>query len=556
MKIRQLTIENFRGIKKLDWKPEPDNILCLVGHGDSSKSTLLRAIEYVLYPKWNLQIRDTDFYLCDPVKNKIIVRIILGELPAYLEGSIDLVWHWNKEKKEICDLQEHENNSSGSTESVFVIELTIDDTLEPKWTLKGESGLDEELSTKRRNSFNLIRLDNSSERNFQWKYNTLLTRLTESGYDKDVRSLLSDAGRSARGNFDASTLPDHLKKSSEMISNEARIFGAGHNGLIPNIDVFCPDALCLHDNNNVPIYMLGEGSKKLLLLSMEKILLELGKEKNDQHLVIMDEIERGLEPHRLRHLVLILRRMMEQYNSQAIIATHSPTTIVEIGEFGVYRVKNDNGEVKVEKVPDASRIRKEPEGFFINDVILCEGNTELGIMRAFKEEWMRKYNQAVEHKGVYFIRAHGSEMSHYAGSYKESLGYRVCVYRDSDAKIELPAEVKDVFEYDGSINIEQAICKDAPLDLIKEMIDFCKTSGFDGVPGFDEKNFSTKNRETLASFLHDCNDEKGAFRNIGDAEKLGKMIVKYSKQFPTSSTLIDTINKIEKWIYEDITEKS
>lgn len=556
MKIRQLIIENFRGIKKLDWKPEDDNIVCLVGHGDSSKSTILRAIDYVLYPKWNLKIRDTDFYLCDPVKNKIVIRIVIGELSAYLEGSGDLIFHWNKEKGEFCDLLEKENDNSGFVEPVFVIELTIDDTLEPKWTLKGESDLDEELSTKRRNSFNLIRLDNSGERNFQWKYNTLLTKLTESGYDKDVRSLLSDAGRSARSSFDTSKLPDHLKNSSEMISNEARIFGAGHNGLIPNIDVFCPDALCLHDSNNVPIYMLGEGSKKLLLLSMEKILLKLGKEKNDQHLVLMDEIERGLEPHRLRHLILILRRMMEQYNSQAIIATHSPTTIVEIGGFGVYRVRNENGEVKVEKVSDASKIRTEPEGFFINDVILCEGNTELGIMRAFKEEWMKKHSQAVEHKGAYFIRAHGSEMKHYADSYKESLGYRVCVYRDSDTKVKLPSEIKDVFEYDGSINIEQAICKDAPFDLVREIIDFCKTNDFEGIPEINENNFSAENREALASFLHDCNGGKGAFRNIGDAEELGKMILKYSGSFPNGSTLINTINNIEKWIYGNGAEKS
>lgn len=548
MKVRQLIIENFRGVKKLDWSPENDDIVCLVGHGDSSKSTILKAIEYVLYPRWSLHIKDTDFYLCDPVKNKIVIRMVVGELPPYLKYNFDnLICHWNKEKKELCSLQEGEDNDL-SIESVLVVELKIDDTLEPKWVLKGESDLEEELSSTRRGLFNMARLDNSNEHSFQWKQNTLLTKLTESGSDGDIKSLLSEAGRGARRGFDKNKLPEHFKTVAENISNEAKILGAGHSGLSPNLDIFHPDAICLHDINDVPVYMLGEGSKKLLLLSMEKILLESGKDKKRQHLTIIDEIERGLEPHRLRHLILMLKRMMEEYSSQAFIATHSPTTIVEIGEFGVYRVKNNNGDIKVVKVADDNvrKMRKAPEGFFINNVILCEGKTELGVLRAFKEQWVKKYKEAPENKGVYFIFANGDELPHYAKSFSEELGYRVCVYCDSDKSTTLPDEIKDVFKYDGSINIEQALCNDAPTELLKDIRDFCKKSGFGEAP---------EEKEKLATFLHDCNDGKGAFRTIGNAEELGKMILKYSDRFPPNSTLLDTINKIETWIYDDKTKK-
>ncbi len=41
-RIRHLAIRNFRSIKALDWSPAP-GINCLIGPGDSGKSTILDA---------------------------------------------------------------------------------------------------------------------------------------------------------------------------------------------------------------------------------------------------------------------------------------------------------------------------------------------------------------------------------------------------------------------------------------------------------------------------------------------------------------------------------
>ncbi|MBB3394208.1 MULTISPECIES: AAA family ATPase [unclassified Rhizobium] len=45
--IRTIEIENFRGIKKLQWHPKP-GVNCLIGPGDSGKSTILDAIDLCL----------------------------------------------------------------------------------------------------------------------------------------------------------------------------------------------------------------------------------------------------------------------------------------------------------------------------------------------------------------------------------------------------------------------------------------------------------------------------------------------------------------------------
>jgi putative ATP-dependent endonuclease of the OLD family len=47
MRVRKLTIQNFRGIRELDWDIPSKNILCFIGRGDSTKSTILEALRRV-----------------------------------------------------------------------------------------------------------------------------------------------------------------------------------------------------------------------------------------------------------------------------------------------------------------------------------------------------------------------------------------------------------------------------------------------------------------------------------------------------------------------------
>ena len=80
MRIRHLSVRNFRGIRELDW-PVPDrNVMCLIGRGDSTKSTILEALRRVFHPQWNLSFDDADFHLCDPA-NPITIEVVLGRLP-------------------------------------------------------------------------------------------------------------------------------------------------------------------------------------------------------------------------------------------------------------------------------------------------------------------------------------------------------------------------------------------------------------------------------------------------------------------------------------------
>lgn len=62
MVVRKLTIANFRGIERLEWViPADKKLICIIGAGDSGKTTVLDALDWLLGDRWNLPISFADF---------------------------------------------------------------------------------------------------------------------------------------------------------------------------------------------------------------------------------------------------------------------------------------------------------------------------------------------------------------------------------------------------------------------------------------------------------------------------------------------------------------
>lgn len=84
MQIRLLKVSNFRGISALDWKPGSP-FCCLIGAGDSGKSTLLDAVEATLSSRW-FSFTEPDFLSCD-TSNPIVIEATIGELSRALKSD-------------------------------------------------------------------------------------------------------------------------------------------------------------------------------------------------------------------------------------------------------------------------------------------------------------------------------------------------------------------------------------------------------------------------------------------------------------------------------------
>ena len=68
MRIVALEVQNFRGIKHSKVVIPVKRVLCFVGAGDSTKSTLLEAIRWNLLQSWVINAADSDFYSITDVK--------------------------------------------------------------------------------------------------------------------------------------------------------------------------------------------------------------------------------------------------------------------------------------------------------------------------------------------------------------------------------------------------------------------------------------------------------------------------------------------------------
>ena len=125
MRIVTLEIQNFRGIKHSKITFPEKRILCLVGAGDSTKSTLLEAIRWNLLQGWVINVTDSDFYKCN-TEEPIIIRGTYTEIPdtliseekygfflrsgkavaaSFERQDSDFSWMMNQKTLMICALQ-------------------------------------------------------------------------------------------------------------------------------------------------------------------------------------------------------------------------------------------------------------------------------------------------------------------------------------------------------------------------------------------------------------------------------------------------------------------
>lgn len=288
MQIRQLKIRNFRGIATLDWSPERP-FCCLIGAGDTGKSSILDAIEATLSPRWFV-FGEPDFHCCDTASS-IVIEATVGELSRQLmsDERFGLYTRGWSRAGELRDEPEDDD------EAVLTVRLTVDATLEPVWELVCDR-LDHPrtLSNRDRMLFGLIRLAGEDARHLAWGQGSVLSRLT--GDTDGAAARLAQAYRAARDNANLDEI-ESLTNAASQAEAFARSLGAYINdsyepGLELGRSGMSSSAIALHDSG-VPLRLAGLGTRRLATLAIQKSAMSEGA------IVLVDEIEHGLEPHRI-----------------------------------------------------------------------------------------------------------------------------------------------------------------------------------------------------------------------------------------------------------------
>lgn len=416
MRIRHLKIENFRGIKALDWTV-PDGLSCLIGPGDSTKTTILDAVELALLPRWAVALDDADFFSAD-TRTPIVIEVTIGDLPLQLRSQNRFGMElrgWTKDGKVV-------DEPGDDDESVLTIRFTADDSLEPRWLVVNERNSDgRPISHRDRALLGSTRLGGGSDRQFTWGTGTLLARLSD---NERASQELAAAARTARANADLGKVQG-LKESVDRVVVLAKKMGlslrAARAHLDPSAVSLRSGAMALHEGE-VPIRRSGLGSRMLLLLAMQVELARAGA------IGLVDEIEQGLEPHRLRAVL----RALKKDGGQMLVTSHAPVAVHEMGPSNTVIVRNHSGTTTARSVPMNLRpfLLKSTDTLLARKVLVCEGMTELGFCRHLDERWGGA-GTTFAIGGVALCYGNGSEAPQIALNFR-SLGYDVLVFGDSD----------------------------------------------------------------------------------------------------------------------------
>ncbi|UES44299.1 ATP-dependent nuclease [Roseibium aggregatum] len=469
MRIRQIKISNFRGIRELVWAVPDQRVLCLVGRGDSTKSTVLEALRRAFHPQWNLSFDDADFYQCTPA-NPISIEVVLGDLP---DSFLDLEKYghwlcgWNAETLALTD------DPGDGLEDVLRVRLAVADDLEPLWTIiKGDEDQGTPFKASDRSKVAVSLIGAVADRHLTWSRGSILSQLTQT---ENINSSLAGAARAAKAALDAQRAEDLVSfdEVARTAETTARTLGVNVAGAYrAHLDTDAINVrmagLALHDGD-LPLRQLGLGSRRMLTTGLQKQALRT------PHITLFDEVEVGLEPHRIARL---LKHLKDDDTGQYFLTTHSPVVLRELTVDDLHMVHCDAGQINVvaANMPGISdsiqgKIRTGAEAFLAPKVIVCEGATEVGFLRGLDDHWVA--NEGMEsfaYRGIALFDANGASKIQEIAENLKALGYDVAVLADSDERVQFSdAHANDlrnagilVAKWDGALSIEERVFADLP----------------------------------------------------------------------------------------------
>lgn len=565
MKIRHIEINNFRGIKNLTWAINKD-IVCLIGPGDSTKTTILDAIDVTLTSQYNYQFDDGDFYNCN-TDNDIDIKLTIGDLPDYMLSEFKYGLYmrgWNYEEG-LTD----EPNKDGY-ENVLTIRLTVDKSLEPEWLLFTERKMEEKyLSNKQRDSFGLRRVSDYVDKHLSWGKGSALNKITDELKTENINDLMVHALRAARKEI---TLDknDKINGTIKIANDSAKDFGVPQKSdYKANVDtkaLMLGYSSIILTEEEVPLRLLGKGSKKLLAtgLQMNSIV--------DGAIILIDEIETALEPNRICRL---LRTIKEKNKGQFFITSHSDTVVSELGGNDLVVVRNKDGVTKCLNLSEEinGTIRKVPYGVFSKKVFIGEGKTEEGFLRKLESHWVSEGNTNFTYNGVSVIQGGGNTFFKIANDFQE-LGYTAsCLIdtdiiknnKDSEKEIEeLKAKGVVIFNWEDNKSIEERIILDLPIEALQELIDFLFNNFGEGILQslIGDKYNSTWGKEIVEweskgfpeneyriSIGKSLKTKDKWLKNNSGGEKLAEIVINYLDKIKDKNSY-KVIEEIKNWIYE------
>jgi hypothetical protein len=394
----------------------------------------LDAIDFCLGARRSVSLTDADFYSLN-VEEPISITITIGELDDALK-SLETYGAYLRSFNEDTGVIDDEPEASGET--VLTVNMKAGSDLEPIWTLVSKraenQGQSRFLSWGDRARLSPNRIGALADHNLAWRRGSVLNRLSEER--ADTSAALAKAARDARAAF-GNAADAQLGETLNIVKQTAAELGIPVGGeLKAMLDAhsvsFSGGTIALHGADGVPLRALGVGSTRLLLAGLQRTAAK------EATVILIDELEYGLEPHRIVRLLGSLGAKEAQPPLQGFITTHSPTALRELSGNQLAIVRKRDGVHSVSLVGTANdvqgTIRLHPEAFLAPSVLVCEGASEVGFIRGLDQQAVANGHTSINAFGVCLVDAKGVSKLYQRATPFVGLNYRVGILRDDDVQ--------------------------------------------------------------------------------------------------------------------------
>jgi putative ATP-dependent endonuclease of OLD family len=367
--IRHLSILRFRGIEKLSWFPEKGMNL-LLGGGDVGKSTILDAIALLLNPTNAATLSDADYWQrCHEEGFEIAATMSLPLSCGIVEQrKTSWPWEWGEEG---AKLPNPEANDGQPADPVFCVRVCGTSDFELQHEICQPDETFDHFPVSVRRNIGVVRLsgDDRNDRDIRLLQGsaldrllsdpTLRSRLADKLGETDIHGELKDGPKAALAELDdrfqKRTLPGRL--SLGLVGGP----GFSLNALI--------GLTAAKNEVMLPLSSWGAGTRRLAAL-------EVAAAHHVEHpIMVVDEIERGLESYRQR----ILIEELVASPSQVFVTTHSAPAVHAAAEATLWYV-DAGGAVGRLPATVAAQQKRDPETFLARVAVIAEGATEVGFV--------------------------------------------------------------------------------------------------------------------------------------------------------------------------------
>ncbi|MDY6249530.1 MAG: AAA family ATPase [Bacteroidaceae bacterium] len=546
--ITKLIIRNYRGVKELSQEFGDEKLIVLIGRGDSGKSTILSAINAALSPSWNLSFSDLDFYNQD-TSQPIEIELTIKELPS------DLL----KESKFGFYLQNDLDEDCKPGEEQIILKLTVDKTLEPRWVVKARpetNNEDKPISGSDRALFAVNFISDYTDHQFAYNRQSPLYALTKANLTdgNTIEHVKAELIRAMSASVDGEKLTP-LNAPLESLKQTAGMLGLNVSDLCAHIDIkenpYTGNSIALHDDK-LPYRLHGKGSKRLMSIAIQTELTKHGG------IVLVDELEQGLEPDRIVTLTRILKGTK---SGQVFITTHNADVVSECECHNLFvRHKDSSILLNVPESLYACR-RYNPNVFFARKVILCEGDTEQGFLRAV-DNWLWAENRLnFSSQGVVLANVGGGANMYIYALRLHELGYGVCVFADDDQSQQHKTHKENCFKKgiklflcnEGNC-LEQQLLNDLSWNGVAKLIQ-CGQTNFpkthvipsDNMKAQMEKCTNNEQEQALRNDIASKAKTDKWFKHIPGGEFLGSIFIEVYDEIKDEACMKQNIDSLLKW---------